>query len=263
MERAGKKAIVLVSFGTLRQNSAGNGIDAMLGRIKREFPACAVRNVFTSVYILEKLQGGGGVFSLPEALDSLVLEGCRDVFVLPTLLTAGEEYRHKVAAVACRYADKFKRLEVGLPLFESGCDLAAVLQAVRRQGGDIRDGEEIVLMGHGAKGRHNDVYERLQAVADQIYTDVSIGVLEEGDYPNFAHVWQRLKDKRRSRVYLMPLLFTAGRHVKKDMLEGESSWFHKLRERGVDVRARPQGLGESEEFQALYIKNLAKALEKF
>ena len=126
----------------------------------------------------------------------------------------------------------------------------------------LGDDEELVLLGHGSPHQHNPVYEKLQERADRQKLPVHIGVVEEGDTPNFPMVLARLQEKGAKKVLLAPLLLSGGLHVREDMAgEGAGSWLSRLRKNGLEVRAELRGLAEYPAFRQLYI-NKALALVK-
>lgn len=261
MDLVKKKAILLVSFGTLSSQQRARCIDKIMHKTKVNFPAYTVKNVFTSVFILNKLQDKTDIFSLPEILATLHEEKYEEIIIQPTLLTAGEEYQNKIVKVAMPYQRQFKRLTIGRPVIGPDQDIRMLLQALEAQIGAKRDDEEIVFMGHGSKNQYNPVYEELQKSIDGVRSDITIGVLEEGNCPNFENVLQRLKRKGKNKVYLMPLLFVAGMHVEKDMSGDEHSWKQRFLRQGFAVRVYEQGLGENEAFQHIYIEKIRRIIE--
>ena len=253
-----KKAILIVSFGTLKNAARASCVDEIISKVKRNFPQYEVKNVFTSVFILQKINKEKlDIFSLSETLELLLQDGYEEVIIQPTLLTAGQEYKEKILKVVEKYQDKFPIVKIGPPAILPDKNIDLVMNALDKQIDLIGMDEEIVLMGHGSKNEHNPLYLELQKAVDKICPYISIGVLEEDDYPNFNDVIKRLQQKNRKRVCLMPLLFVAGMHVREDMLgDISTSWKSRLKKAGFVVRYYDKGLGENEVFQEIYLKNI-------
>ena len=252
-----KKAILFASFGVINEQARKNCIDAAAEQIRAAFPACEIRQAYTSVFIRKKLaEQGIHVDSLPEALDRLLADGFTEVIIQPGYLTAGEEYEKKVLQVVEPYRQKFDQLVISRPLMErpaDGADMLAVLQEIF----PLASGEDLVLVGHGSPHQHNPAYENLQADADKAGFSVHIGVIEPTDTPDFAEVLARLQDKGAKKLLLAPLLLSGGAHVNEDIAGSEpESWLNRLQAAGFSVRVSLKGLGEYPAFQKLYVKRL-------
>lgn len=260
------KALVLVSFGVAGHEARALGLEKLAVEMGEALPGLEIRQAYTSVFIRKKLLREGIVIpSLGECLEELKQEGCEKVFLQPTYFTPGEEYAHKVTMPAKEFQGGFEVLKIGEPLFyregPGQDDFAVGLGAVYAIH-QLGDGEELVLLGHGSPHQHNPVYEKLQERADRQKLPVHIGVVEEGDTPNFSMVLARLQEKGARKVLLAPLLLSGGLHVREDMAgEGAGSWLSRLRKNGLEVRAELRGLAEYPAFRQLYI-NKALALVK-
>ena len=232
------RAIVLVSFGSLNLTI----YNLLAAEIKEKFSAYEVRQAFTSNFMIKRLAARGILIeTLPTAINNLRGAGFKKIFVMPTHLTAGEEFDNKIKI--CAAAD----VEIISPLMNDSPEeiLSVILKCFKP--GD----EDLILVGHGSPHRHNPVYEDLQKLTgDKIH----IGVIESTDRPNFADVVARLKSKK---ILLAPLLFNSGVHVEKDIAGG---WFNRLKNLGCEVRMIREGLGSFKEFRELYIKKLEATL---
>ena len=120
-----------------------------------------------------------------------------------------------------------------------------------------------MLLGHGSPHRHNPVYRLLQQRADEEGLPVHIGVLEEGDVPNFSMVLERLEKSGKKHVLLAPLLLAGGRHVTHDLAgEEDGSWKSRLQKAGFSVRLDRRTLGEKTAFRRIYIEKLYRLIKK-
>ena len=244
-------AIILVSFGTADKKISGRTIDALADEISAEFNF-ELRQAYTSNFIIKKLARRGiKILTVTEQISKLRAEGCREIILLPTHLTPGEEFDNKIKICA---ADDVKVLT---PLFSLNCDtdfdkkiFAAVMNCFPHEG------RELVLIGHGSPHRHNPVYENFQRLIDLSRADVHVGVIEESDTPNFNHVVERLKNRHAEKILLAPLLFNGGVHVSEDIAGDENSWKSRLAALGYDVKVCVDGLGSFKNFRQLYIEKL-------
>lgn len=250
-----KKAIILVSFGTADEKIRSTTIDALAREISATFPNFELRQAYTSNFIIKKLlQRGIKISTVDEQIFNLREDGFSEIILLPTHLTAGEEFDNKIKICA---ADDVKVLT---PLFSPQCDtdfdkkiLAAVLNCFPTYD------EDLILIGHGSPHRHNPVYENFQRLIDERYKNIHVGVIEENDTPNFNHVVERLKNRHAKKILLAPLLFNGGMHVTKDIAGTEKdSWKSKLAALGYDVKICVDGLGTFKNFRELYLQKISE-----
>ena len=240
-------AIILASFGSADDSIRENIFDKLAAEIKEHFPAFEVRQAFTSNFMIGKLARRGVSIRTPaEEISQLRAEGFKRIIILPTHLTAGEEFDNKIKP--CAASD----VEIIPPLMSEPLDdkiLATILDCFKPT-----PDEDLILVGHGSPHRHNPIYERLQRLTGG---RIHIGVIEENDTPNFDDVVRRLRTSRARNVLLAPLLFNGGVHVDKDIAGG---WFDKLSLLDYKVRVIRDGLGSFERFRTLYIKNLEEMI---
>lgn len=237
-----KKAVLLVSFGSADNSIRKKFFDKLAAEISAKFTDFEVRQAFTSLFIIKKLATRGILVRTPkEEIARLREEGFKRIIILPTHLTAGEEFDNKIRI--CAAAD----VDIIPPIMGDSLEkvLPVILSCFRRE-----DDEDLVLVGHGSPHRHNPIYEELQRISGE---KVHIGVIEATDKPNFEDVVMRLKESRADKILLAPLLFNGGVHVKEDIA---GDWFDKLTAQGYKVRIIHDGLGSFEEFRELYIKKL-------
>ncbi|MBP2632962.1 MAG: Sirohydrochlorin cobaltochelatase [Firmicutes bacterium] len=260
-----KKAIIVVSFGTANDEIRTLCIESVENKIRCNFPEYEVKRAFTSYFIIKKLSERNiYVDTLSQALEKLKVEGVQEVIIQSTHLTPGEEYANKVIAVANEYKDVFKMLSIGRPalMFDgsdhTSDDFSIAVQAVKTQIQCNAADTEVVFMGHGSPHQHNPAFERLQKKLDEARENITIGVLEESDYPNIKDVLARLARKQNlKKVLLMPFLLVTGNHVAHDMNgEHESSWKNKIANAGYIVEVYLHGLGENSAMQDIYVQHI-------
>lgn len=253
-----KKAVVCVSFGT--SIPAGReGITAVEDALRQAARDRVFASAFTSSTIRRILQKRGeAVYSVPEALEALWQEGATQVLVQPTHILGGHEY-DKLRREAEAWRDRFEALRVGRPLVADTEDLrnlAAALSAAY----PARDGETLVLFGHGTDHGANLAYPALQA-AFQLAgrRDVLVGTVE--GWPALGDVLAQLEGRREKTVHLAPLMLVAGDHALNDMAgAGPDSWKSMLEKEGFAVRCTLRGLGVLPAVQAMYRRHLEEDL---
>ncbi|MBE8949260.1 MAG: sirohydrochlorin cobaltochelatase [Quinella sp. 3Q1] len=236
------KAILLAHFGSADDLIRKNIFDKLAAEIREKFSACEVRQAFTSNFMIKKLARRGILIDTPpEAIKKLRSEGFKRIILLPTHLTAGEEFDNKIKP--CAAAD----VEIISPLMNDSLpEILSVICDCFKSSAD----EDLILIGHGSPHRHNPVYENLQRIAG---AKVHIGVIERSDTPNFSDVVKRLEKSRAEKILLAPLLFNGGVHVEEDIA---GDWFGNLSNAGYKVRVIRDGLGSFNNFRELYIKKL-------
>ena len=257
-----EKAILLVSFGVAGDEARKNGIDCIAAEIAAAHGDYAVRQAFTSKFIRKQLAKRGIVKpSLDEALNALAEEGFTYVYVQPTHLTPGEEYKKKVRSAVDAAREKFTVLKLGETVFAQDRDYEEMAKFFSDTYGK-GSSDATVLLGHGSPHWHNPVYEKLQAVFDACGKKIFVGVVEESDTPNFEMVAQRLNKAGAKHVTLAPLLLSGGIHVKEDMAgEGKESWKSRLEARGIKVSPILKGLGEYEAYRKIYLRKVLAVLQ--
>lgn len=250
-----EKAIVMTSFGT-SVPEARVSITAVEEALKSAAPGYACARAFTSSIIRRILAGRGeNVPSLTEALEQLCADGIRQVVVQPTHLLYGYEY-DKLKAEAEAFTSRFETVTVGRPLLADTGDLQRFAGGLA-QTYPARDGEAVVLMGHGTGHFANVVYPALQTAlhlngCDNLY----IGTVE--GWPSFDDVLSQIKERR---VLLVPLMLVAGEHAKKDMAgDSPDSWKSRLEQAGFSVSCSFTGLGLFPWVQEMYRERLLDVL---
>lgn len=265
-----RKAIVVVSFGTTFDDARKACIQAVEDQIRDAFPTYDVRRAFTSKIIMKRL-GDRGIMvnDLERTLSNLKDEGYQDIVIQPTHLTPGEEYDKKVVAVVDQYRASFKSVVISRPVLmfdgqnNTPNDYEVAAKALKNQLPKLKAGEEVVFMGHGSPHQHNPAYQRLQEEIDHAKLPITIGVVEETDYPNLEDVVKRLAAKKSVKsITLMPLMLVAGDHANNDMAgDEEDSWKNTLQEQGYRINGTYlHGLGENAAFRAIYVRHIKDAI---
>lgn len=248
-----RQAIILVSFGVYNEKIRNSTVDALANEISANFTDFEVHQAFTSNFIIKKLaQLGIKISTVEEKISELRAEGFTKIILLPTHLTAGEEFDNKIKV------HMSEDVQILSPLFSLKCDtdfdkkiLDEILNCFPT------NGEDLILIGHGSPHRHNSVYENFQRLIDENYKNIHVGVIEENDTPNFNDVVGRLKNKNVEKLLLAPLLFNGGSHLSEDVAgHDKNSWRSKFMSLGYDVEIYEAGLGTFRNFRELYLQKI-------
>lgn len=263
--KAGKTAILVVSFGTSRLEALEAEIGAVEKSVAKRFPDYEVYRAFTSQIIIDRLRARNGqnIENVEEALIHALEVGIMNLVVLPTHLTDGCEYR-ELADTLRDYEDKFYRVVLGQPLLTDDDDFEAVARALTDGAALYEDGKTAVcFMGHGTKTGANIVYEKLQetfrfAGVDNYY----IATMKAE--PTLEQVIASIKQKAAcKKIILRPLMVVAGDHANNEMAGNTgNSWKKILEKEGYEVECLLEGLGQNPAIQELYVKHAQAAVER-
>ena len=255
-----KKAILVVSFGTIYLDTLEKTIEKAERQIRDKFSEYDIYRAFTSHMIIKKLKEKYEIFvdTPEEMLEKLYEDGYEEVIMQPLHMIPGEEFIY-INKIAELFKEKFEVLKVGRPIFyyqgieELPQDYSLFIEATKEL---YEENSAVVLMGHGTAHPANSVYGCLQAVfEDEGYENVFVTTVE--GYPNFENVIRRLKRKNISEVTIAPLMVVAGDHARNDMAsDDEDSLKSVLEAEGIKVNVHLKGLGENEKFNELYINRI-------
>ncbi|MDF2570172.1 MAG: cbiK 1 [Sporomusa sp.] len=266
---AGKKAILVVSFGTTYPDTMKTTIEAVENKMKAEFPDYEIRRAFSSRIIIKRLAERDGIKidTEKQALDRLKAEGFSEVIVQPMQITPGEEYELIKGVVKHAEAAKtFDKISIGRPvLYYMGQegkadDYLVAAKALEAQFPKLKKNEAVLLMGHGGPHPATATYPALQLkLQDAGYKNVFVYTVE--GYPTLEGTIDKLKANKIKKVTLMPLMLVAGDHANNDMA-GDEKDSHKsqLIAAGFKVDTYIHGLGENAKIQDIYVEHVKDAI---
>ncbi len=268
----GKKAILVVSFGTTHADTRKVTIDAVEDKIRAAFPDYEVRQAFTSRIIIKRIAENEGltIDTEKQALAKLKAEGFSEVIVQPLHMVPGDEY-DKVRQLVDQYNQKkvFDKLSLGRPILafsgqeERPDDYQAAITALQTQLPKLMRREAVLFMGHGGNHPANAAYAALQLrLQDANVKNVFVSTVDGEGYPTLESVIAKLKANKIKTVTLMPLMVVAGDHAKNDMAGDEKDSFKsQLLEAGFQVKTYLHGLGENAAIQDIYVQHVRDAQE--
>lgn len=266
---AGKKAILVVSFGTTYADTRKLTTEAVENKIRAAFPDYDVRHAFTSRIIIKKLAERDGLNydTEKQALDKLKAEGYKEVIIQPLHMEAGDEYE-KLMKVAAKYEKSFDKISVGRPVLyytgqegEKPDDYLIAIKAMQTQFPKLGKHDAVALMGHGGVHPSNTAYAALQMkIQDAGLKNVFVFTVE--GYPTIENLVSELKANKIKKVTLMPFMLVAGDHAKNDMAgDDKESFKSQLIAAGFQVETYIHGLGENAAIQDIYVQHVKDAME--
>ncbi len=254
-----KKAIVVASFGTSYIESIDQCILPVEQLIQENMPDWTVVRAFTSRIVANKLTKE---LDYPiqrpfEVLQELASQGYTQILIQPTHLLPGKEYHEIIEAV-----EQFTKINpeisviVGESLFYSSRDYQAVIDAMKCDWPICKEGERILLFGHGTEHFSNACYFALQYALDKVDSRAYIATIEAE--PLLDEMITKMKREGIHTIYLMTLMLVAGDHVKNDMIGEEDSWKNQLLQAGFTVNVIEKGMGENPLIGKLYAEKAKK-----
>lgn len=259
----GKKAILVVSFGTSYADTRELTIEATEAKYRETYPDYEVVRAFTAQIIIDVLEERDGITvrNVEEAFKYLKDNKFSDIIVQPTLVMNGAEYDEMLAIVETE-KENFAKLRIGAPLLTHVDDYVNVVEALRDEieMAVTAEDEAVVFMGHGTHHFANATYPALEYFFhDAGLNNVFVGTVE--GYPLIDDVIERLNENGIKKVTLYPLMLVAGDHASNDMAgDEEDSWKTILKKEGFEVETVLRGLGEDEKIQAIYLEHTEAAM---
>ena len=270
MEIMGKKAIVVVSFGTTVPETRAKTIEKFENLVREKYPEYDVFRAFTSRIVIQRIWEEEGIRNLTERgiMYRLAAEGYEEVILQPLHLIPGAEHDKLQALVTHWQAEKvFKRIVVGRPLLqfigqegERPDDYGMLVKALMKNI-SLADSEALLLIGHGTFHPSQAVYSALQMkFLTAGYHNVFIATIE--GFPEWEIVAQYIHEQGFQSVRVKPLFFVAGDHVQNDIFgDEEEAVIPVLKQMNIKVNEDHVALGEMEDIHALYLQHLQDAID--
>lgn len=269
-------AILLVSFGTAVKETRKKTLDAIESEIRSTFPSALLSHAWTSRILREKVREQEGLVipALSEALTALVDRGVRSLFVLPTFVADGTEYRQMVQEVQT-YSHLFDAVQIAAPLLgenpESISDQNAILSwkeqiakpiisSLLEELPSCPEDELLVFMGHGTSNDNDLCYVQLNDSFHALgYTNVFIKTMKSA--AALDGILEIAKFRKIRKITLAPFMIVAGGHALKDMSgDNETSWKSRLEAEGFSVHCLIKGLGEYRGIRRIFISRIGQTV---
>lgn len=266
-----KKAILVVSSGTIYQKVLQASIESIENKIQKAFPDYEVRRAFTSRKVIKTWAERDGiqVDTEQEALERLQAEKYKEVLIQPLHLVVGEEYE-KIKWMVSHYVHVkikvFEQVSMGRPLLyymgqhDKPDDYLSTIQALEKQLPPLGNQEAVVFVGHSKIHPVNATYAALQLKMEEAGWERVFIYTVEG-FPGLHHVIAKLKKTHVKKVMLMPFLLTADEQAEHDLAsQDNSSAKSQLSKAGFEVITYLHGLGENDAIQQLYVQHLLDSM---
>lgn len=254
-----KRGFLVVSVGTSQIEAIEKTSVCLVRRIEECFPGEKCYLGFSNRRILEKMQtiAPDTFYSVKDALEQMCVDGVEEAVILPTYLLNGLE-NDGMLAILEEYREKFKKMHIGKPLLSAKADYEVVLEALLEEA-SLNEAEALVLVGHGSSMSAN-TYQNLEYTAYvKGLRNIFVGTID--DEKSRRMTIRKLKAAGYECVRLMPLLFVAAHHAKKDIMGEEASWKSALEEAGFQVTSDLRGLGELNSIQKILLIHLEETME--
>ncbi|MBO8462884.1 MAG: sirohydrochlorin cobaltochelatase [Firmicutes bacterium] len=249
-----KKALVIISYGTTCEVGM-KGIIHMEESLKKMFSEYDCFRAFTSEKVIRKLrlQQGIQVSSPDELLQQLKKYGYEEIICQPTHIICGKEF-HKMMEQLKDWKEQFSSFFVGQPLLSDESDYRQCVNFYKKE---ILLGEKeaLIVIGHGSESYANQAYGKLETMfrtegSHQVYMGTINGTF------TVEQVISKLKEKEYQILHLVPFMIVSGRHVKRDIIEKETSWKKQLEKEGYEVRVYQKGLSEHDEIVRIFAQHI-------
>ncbi|MFA8342796.1 MAG: sirohydrochlorin cobaltochelatase [Rhodothermaceae bacterium] len=255
-----KKGILVVSFGTSYPETRKLCIESIENDVKDKFQNYEVKRAFTSRIIRKKIKKRDGIeiLSPAEAIDKMIAEGFKEIYVQSLHIIPGSEYHDLAHTVLKRGKGKDVKIKFGHPLLAEETDYRNTISALMSQTEKF-SGKHIVFIGHGTHHPANACYSQLQNMMKEKNEKLHIANIE--GYPELPLLIKKLKKENVKEVVLMPLMIVAGDHAKNDIASDENdSWKTILKNHGIEAEVYLHGLGENKEIRKIFIHTLEELI---
>lgn len=264
-----KKAIVLVSFGSVDAAALQRTLDPLEERFQQAFPEWEICRAFSSQAVRDKLAARSGiqVDDIEESLRKLSCEAFEEVYVQPLFLTVDatlQGVQKYIAAEARKPAWKTKTLALARPLLLSlGAkdhpdDYVLAIEALQQQWPALKEKQAVLLACNGVQQMEYAVLQlKLEAAGyDRIFVSVTDG------FPDLANAIAKMKTKQVQDVLIVPFMLLAGEHIL-NYLNGAKADSPRLilEQAGFKAQVLAKGLGENQSIQELFIQHVKDKLQ--
>ena len=264
-----KKAIVLVSFGSVDAAALQRTLDPLEERFQQAFPEWEICRAFSSQAVRDKLAARSGiqVDDIEESLRKLSCEAFEEVYVQPLFLTVDatlQGVQKYIAAEARKPAWKTKTLALARPLLLSmgtkdhPDDYILAIEALQQQWPALKEKQAVLLACNGALQMEYAVLQlKLEAAGyDRIFVSVTDG------FPDLANAIAKMKAKQEQDDLIVPFMLLAGEHIL-NYLNGAKADSPRLilEQAGFKAQVLAKGLGENQSIQELFIQHVKDKLQ--
>lgn len=256
-------AILLAAYGS-RKSDAREALDRLLARVRAAYPQVPCELAYTSRHVRRMLkERGESAPGLRLRLEELAQQGLRRVVIQSLHVIPGREF-HDILALSNEMIVRgkdFERIEVGFPLLAGEQDLervaGALLNIAERH---APEGGAALFMGHGSRHPGSEYYEALNTLLQERSPLVFVAPI---DGEEILQVRDRLVARGIRRAALLPFLFGAGWHARRDLAgDRPESWESRLTEAGIACEVVLKGASEHPELADIWLEHLRDAVQR-
>ncbi|PYG84859.1 sirohydrochlorin cobaltochelatase [Ruminiclostridium sufflavum DSM 19573] len=167
------------------------------------------------------------------AAEGLKQIGLRRVLVQPAFLLTGIEY-DKIRSEAKAFGDT---TAVGHPLLPDNERIEKLADILERE----YCGKTVLFIGHGTSHPAGEIYRKLYLALKKKSLTAFMGVLDGN--PKLETALSEILHHSVNSILLVPLMMTAGKHVKEEITgDTEGSWRSLLEQQGIKTSCVDKGL---------------------
>ena len=254
-----KKAILVVSFGTIHKETREKTINSIEEEIKKAYPNYSIYKAFTSKIIIKKLKNDNlKINTINEALEKIINDNIKELIIQPTHIVNGIENNLMIETIL-NYKDNFESIKIGDPLLTSTKDYNKLIDIIIKKFSYLKEDEVLICVGHGSNNCVNSIYERLNYMfKEKGFKNIFVATIK--GYSNLSNIILELKDFNPKKITLMPLMIVSGNHVLKDIIgDNKDSWKSILEDNDFKVEYSLKSLGEYKEIRKIYIEHIKDA----
>lgn len=255
----GKKAILLVSFGTTHEDAREKSLNQIYHKLEQLLKTVPVYQAYTSSMVIMGLAKKGiQVNNIIQAAEMALEDHVECLYVVPTHMIPGIEYQ-KLTNTLAAYQERFRELKIASPVLNRQEDcpkMVCLLKEILQ----FSPEHEYILMGHGSEDAANIRYAQMnEAFLQEGLSNVRIASVEAK--PDLEDAIEDLKKSgSRKKVILHPFMIVAGDHARNDMAGEEDSFASRLLQEGFEVECIVKGLGEYDGFREIFVNKCMEFL---
>ncbi len=259
-----KDGMLLVMFGT-SYKSAQIALDNIEDAYKVAYQDKGpIAIAYTSSFIRKKLKKEGiTIASIDEAMHNLADNGVTNLTIQSFHVSPAAEYNETERMIVKHLIANpthFKTAKLGAPLLVSVQDMHKVVDVVLQAIPQERTPKDaVIFMGHGNNHGPGDLV--LQATASALNNkDAHVYLACVEGALTFDAVLAQIKEKKNTRVWLIPFMIVAGDHALNDLMGSESdSWASILKKEGFEVHGHIVGLGQLKGIRDIFMEHTKNA----
>lgn len=251
-------AILLIAHGSSDLSADSTCSDLFYTELQSRFPGIPVYQAYSAPITLKKIDRDSAqtpVRNIGEAVEQILEDGAARLHVLAAYLNPCLKYS-KVLNALEPYRGRFESLTVSAPLLNADADpaiLADILGNIIAENISVEDKSaavtQVILAAHTATPEIVSLWEPVLGKLRQ-ECPVPVSLLYRNGHPN-ADDYLETAD-RNGLTLVIPLMLFGGRHLHKDVVEGEKSLQNKLEKAGLSVSTVSRGLGEYPEVRKAF-----------